>query len=241
MKNVRQTLCFSLIISLFVTNISVAQEKSKILVFSKTVGFRHDCIEDGITSLKKLGAENNFQIYATEDSEEFAKIVNDFDAVLFLNTTGDIFDEEQQKAFEKYIKNGGGFIGIHSATDTEYDWPWYGKLVGAYFLGHPEQQNATLTILDKTHPATSFLGNTWNKYDEWYNFKNINSAISVLINLEESSYKGGENGDNHPISWYHEYEGGKIFYTGLGHTKESYTDPIFLKHVLGGIQYVLAD
>jgi type 1 glutamine amidotransferase len=241
MKNVRQTLCFSLIISLFVTNISVAQEKSKILVFSKTVGFRHDCIEDGITSLKKLGAENNFQIYATEDSEEFAKIVNDFDAVLFLNTTGDIFDEEQQKAFEKYIKNGGGFIGIHSATDTEYDWPWYGKLVGAYFLGHPEQQNATLTILDKTHPATSFLGNTWDKYDEWYNFKNINSAISVLITLEESSYKGGENGDNHPISWYHEYEGGKIFYTGLGHTKESYTDPIFLKHVLGGIQYVLAD
>ncbi len=241
MNNFTYSIFFVLVASFFVTNKSVAQEKSKILVFSKTVGFRHDCIEDGIASLKKLAAENNFEIFATEDSDEFTRILGNYNAVLFLNTTGDIFNEEQQNSFEKFIKNGGCFIGIHSATDTEYDWPWYGKMVGAYFLGHPKRQNAELTILDKNHPATNFLGDTWNKFDEWYNFKNINADISVLINLDESSYEGGENGDHHPISWYHEYDGGKIFYTGLGHTKESYSDATFLKHVLGGIQYVLAE
>lgn len=112
-------------------------------------------------------------------------------------------------------------------------------MIGAYFRSHPQQQEATIKIIDKQHLATNFLNQTWQKFDEWYNFKDINPNIKVLMRLDESSYTGGKNGENHPIAWYHDYEGGRIFYTGLGHTKESYTNPTFLKHLLGGIKYTM--
>jgi len=210
-----------------------------VVVFSKTKGYRHASIEVGIESIKKLGIENNFQVKATEDADELMKYLRDSKVVVFLNTTGTIFNDKQKKAFKKYIKKGGGFVGIHAATDTEYNWPWYGKMIGAYFRSHPNQQEATIKIIDKQHLATNFLSQTWQKFDEWYNFKDINPDIRVLMRLDESSYIGGKNGENHPIAWYHEFEGGRIFYTGLGHTKESYSDTTFLKHLLGGIKYTI--
>nr|WP_236634453.1 ThuA domain-containing protein [Pedobacter antarcticus] len=158
---------------------------------------------------------------------------------MFLNTTGDVLNDVQQQAFEQYIKAGGGYVGVHAATDTEYEWPWYGKLVGAYFVKHPEQQVASLVVKDRKSAATAHLPATWSRKDEWYNFKNINPDIKVLIELDEKSYKGGSNGAFHPIAWYHDYDGGRAFYTGLGHVDESYTDPLFLKHLLGGIQYAM--
>lgn len=212
----------------------------KILVFTKTQGYRHQAIEKGVSTLQDLSKTNSFTITQTEDSEDFNEDnLNKYSLVIFLSTTLDVLDEAQQQAFTKYINQGGNYMGIHAATDTEYDWPWYGKLVGAYFKSHPEQQQATIDVVDRSHPSTKHLDEKWAHFDEWYNFKMINPDINVLMQLDESSYSGGENGDNHPIAWHHEYEGGRSFYTGLGHTEEAYDDPDFQKHLLGGIFYCL--
>lgn len=212
----------------------------RVLVFSKTRGFRHQSIPDGIVAIKKLGAVNGFEVVATEDSSKFlADTLKKYSAVIFLSTTGNILNDEQQVAFENYIKNGGGYIGVHAAADTEYDWPWYGKLVGAYFKSHPKQQNAKLDVVNKNHISTKHLPDVWQRWDEWYNYKNLSTTATVLIKLDEKSYTGGANGDNHPIAWYNNFEGGRSFYTGLGHTSESYVEENFLKHLLGGIQYAM--
>lgn len=230
-------------LSLLFTVESVAQQsadKDKILIFSKTEGYRHASIPTGVKAVEKLATDNNMQTYHTEDAEYFTdENLAEYDVVLFLSTTGNILNNEQQEVFESFITNGGGFVGVHAAADTEYEWPWYGELVGAYFQSHPHNQEATMTVLDKNHPSTSHLPDEWIRFDEWYNYKNINSDINVLINLEESSYEGGKNGENHPIAWYHEFDGGRAFYTGGGHTDESYSEELFMEHILGGIQYVL--
>jgi len=216
------------------------QISSEVLVFTKTAGYRHQAIEKGVKTFQKLGEENSFAITQTEDSENFNDAnLQRFALVIFLSTTLDVLNEEQQQAFTKYINQGGNYMGVHAATDTEYDWPWYGKLVGAYFKSHPEQQQATIKVVDRGHAATSHLGDTWIHLDEWYNFKELNPDVKVLMQLDESSYSGGENGDFHPIAWYHEYEGARSFYTGLGHTEEAYDDPDFQRHLLGGIFYCL--
>jgi type 1 glutamine amidotransferase len=128
-------------------------------------------------------------------------------------------------------------VGIHAATDTEYDWPWYNKLAGAYFESHPKQQNAVLQVVNNTHPPTSFLPNRWQRYDEWYNFKKPEPDVKVLLKIDETTYEGGKMNNNHPMAWYHAYDGGRAFYTALGHTDASYSEPLFLRHVLAGIQY----
>lgn len=218
----------------------VDSDSSSILIFTKTEGYRHQSIPQGVETIEEIASENDISTFHTENAAYFQPdSLAKFDIVLFLSTTGDILNEDQQDVFEQYIKGGGGFIGIHAATDTEYNWPWYGEMVGAYFKSHPEIQQATITVVDKDHPSTSFLPDTWERTDEWYNFKNINPDINVLMNLEESSYEGGENGEEHPIAWYHEFEGSRIFYTGGGHTTESYSEPLFKKHLQGGINYVL--
>tara|TARA_R110002049_G_scaffold263561_2_gene439757 strand:+ start:5505 stop:6233 length:729 start_codon:yes stop_codon:yes gene_type:complete len=236
-----KTIISSLLLFLvFAFCISFIKKEDKILVFSKTAGFRHSSIEAGVASLKKMGKEKDFTVVATEDATFFTKdVLKTYAAVIFLNTTGDILNDVQQTAFEKYIQAGGGFVGVHAATDTEYEWPWYNKLVGAYFLNHPKQQEATLTIVDKTHSSTKMLGETWRKFDEWYNFKDINPDINVVIEIDERSYEGGENGAHHPISWYHDYDGGRAFYTEMGHTDETFKNPKFLEHLYEGIKYAI--
>lgn len=214
-------------------------EPARVLIFSKTEGFRHNSIPDGINAINKLTTENDFTVAATEDASQFSdENLQSFEAVIFLNTTGDILNDNQQQALQNFILNGGGFMGIHSATDTEYEWEWYGRMIGAYFKSHPQIQSAKLQVLQKGHPATSHLPDVWTRTDEWYNLRDIQPYINPLINLDESTYEGGENGENHPVAWFHEFEGGRVFYTSGGHTKESYTDTLFTQHLLGGMQYV---
>lgn len=221
--------------------LSCEQEQDRILVFSKTTGFRHESIIDGKLALIALGAENQFLVDTTEDASLFTeKNLKRYKAIVFLNTTKDVLTPVQQTDFKRFIEAGGGFVGIHAAADTEYEWPWYGKLVGAYFKSHPPgTAKATIKVIesfgDETLPAE------WTAVDEWYNYKSISPDIKVIYNLDESSYSGGENGTNHPIAWYHEFEGGRSFYTGLGHTKEAYHDDNFLKLVLSGIRYAIGD
>jgi type 1 glutamine amidotransferase len=211
-----------------------------VLVFSKTDGYYHTSIPAGQAALQKLGMENNFLVDTTKNAAYFtADSLQKYSAVIFLNTTKDVLDEQQQAAFQEYIRGGGGFVGIHAATDTEYDWPWFNQLVGAYFANHPEQQEARVLVKDKTHPSTTMLPDTLVRFDEWYNFKDIQPNIKVLAYLDETSYKGGTNGDNHPIAWHQEFEGGRVFYTAGGHTNESYSEPLFLQHILGGIRYAM--
>jgi cytochrome c len=228
-------------------NCSTNDIPPRILVFSKTEGYRHDCIPAANAALRKLCIANGIAVDTTEDAADFtAKNLRRYNAVVFLCTTGDVLTPAQETDFERYIQAGGGYVGIHSATDTEYGWTWYGGLVGAYFSSHPAQQEATLHIDNHDHSATKHLpGKEWKRFDEWYNFKSLNPNVKVLLSLDETSYKGGDmcqpgqTGACHPASWYHNYDGGRSFYTALGHTKESYAEQAFLQHVLGGIHYAI--
>lgn len=217
--------------------------KPRVLVFSKTAGFVHSSIPKGVAAVMKLGADNGFEVDTTKNAAYFNEdSLKQYSAVIFLNTTGNVLDYRQEAAFERYIQSGGGFVGVHAATDTEYDWRWYGRLVGAYFKSHPRTQEARFIIKDKNFPATEFFTDTvWQRRDELYNFKNMNPDVNVILSVDESSYEGGTHGGSHPMSWYHEYDGGRAFYTELGHTEESYSEENYLKHLLGGIQYAIGD
>lgn len=228
--------------ALIMASSTVQAKKQKVLIFSKTLGFHHNSIKQGIEAIQKLGLENKFDVDSTINSSNFnAANLKQYAAVIFLSTTGDVLNNEQQAAFEKYIQAGGGFVGVHSAADCEYNWPWYGKLVGAYFVGHPAPQIATLNMTNHKHIATKHLPEQWKRKDEWYNFRAVYDQINVLIAIDEKSYDAGKNkmGDDHPMAWYHQYDGGRAFYTGLGHTEESFSEPLFLQHLLGGIKYAM--
>ncbi|MFE4831000.1 ThuA domain-containing protein [Streptomyces sp. NPDC056672] len=217
--------------------VSAAAPLSKVLVFSRTAGFRHSSIPAGIAAVQRLGTANGFTVTATEDAGAFtAANLAQYQAVIWLSTTGDVLNAAQQTAFESYIAAGGGYVGVHAAADTEYDWPWYGGLVGAYFASHPATQQATVEVEDRSSVSTAHLPQRWTRTDEWYNYRaNPRSAVKVLASLDESSYSGGSMGD-HPITWCQNYGGGRAWYTGLGHTEESYADPNFTTMLLGGIQ-----
>ncbi|MEU4569992.1 ThuA domain-containing protein, partial [Micromonospora sp. NPDC023956] len=221
------------------TPASAADAPYDVLVFSKTAGFRHDSIAVGTQAVRDLGAANSFTVTATEDATTFTPAnLARYEAVIFLNTTGDVLDGTQQSAFEAYVNGGGGFVGIHSAADTEYGWPFYGNLVGGYFASHPAVQQATVHVQHRAHAATAHLPRTWTRTDEWYDYRtNPRPSVRVLAALDESSYSGGSMGADHPIAWCATVSGGRSFYTGGGHTQASYADPAFRAHLLGGIRY----
>jgi type 1 glutamine amidotransferase len=218
---------------------SAADAPYKVLVFSKTAGFRHPSIPNGIAAIQSLGAANNFTVTATEDAAAFTTAnLAQYQSVVFMSTTGDVLNDAQQTAFEAYIRGGGGYVGVHSAADTEYTWPFYGTLVGAYFASHPAIQTATVNVEDRSHPATAHLGATWVRTDELYNYQsNPRSTAHVLATLNESTYSGGTMNGDHPITWCKTIDSGRSFYTGLGHTEESYTEANFTNLLLGAIRY----
>ncbi|WP_221409652.1 ThuA domain-containing protein [Pseudochryseolinea flava] len=239
MKYYVTLLCFLLLLA------GCAKKRSgnpRVLVFSKTAGYHHESIPQGVAAIQKLAAQNSFDVDTTTNANWFHEdSLKKYSAIIFLSTTGDVFNQYQERAFERYIQAGGGFVGIHAATDTEYDWGWYTKLVGGQFADHPQIQDADLHIVDKDHPATKHLPETWTRKDEWYSFKKVNTDTKVLMKIDEKSYQGGSDMGEHPMSWYHNYDGGRAFYTALGHTNESYQEEAFLKHLLGGIQYAIGD
>lgn len=241
MKPLIRMTAFLLLMFLSFQQQGLAQQK-RILVFSKTTSFRHSsAISEGKKVIGKLAKQHDFLVDTSENVALFTpEGLSKYDALVFLCTTGDLFDAQQKQAFQSFVESGGGFMGIHSATDTEHSWPWYGKLVGAYFKNHPPGlQEVALRVVNQDHPATAHLPVIWNKKDEIYNFKQISPDIQVLITVDEKSYKGGENGDDHPMSWYHTQYGGRAFYTALGHDAESFQEEAFQQHLLGGITYVL--
>ena len=221
------------------------------LVFSKTTGFRHDSIPAGIAAIRSLGEERGFQVDATEDATVFTDaILQQYDVVVFLSTTGDPLNADQQAAFERYIRAGGGYAGVHAAADTEYDWHWYGGLVGAYFRNHPAgTPTANVLIDDPDHYSTVGLPSPWTRVDEWYNYRapdglsqddySPRGDVHVLATLDESTYAeddGNTTDDDHPISWCQRYDGGRSWYTGMGHTQGTFSEGAFRRHLFAGLE-----
>ncbi len=219
---------------------------ARVLVFSETAGFRHvSGINAGRPAIEALGAMHGFEVDLTEDSADFndANLAR-YDAVVWLSTTGNVLNEDEQAAFQRYSRNGGGYVGIHSASDTHHTWEWYGGLVGAYFRNHPAQQSATLVVADRVHPSTAGLPTVWNRFDEWYNFNlNPRGNVHVLLSIDETSYNPGFGamGADHPMAWCHAYDGGRSWYTALGHGGSAFSEPLFLDHILGGIRILKHD
>jgi type 1 glutamine amidotransferase len=223
-----------------------AAQPFRVLLFSRTVGFRHDSIPTAIAALTELQSEGGYVVEATEDPAQIsAENLARFQVVVFLLTTGDVLSDVQQAEFEAWIARGGGYVGVHSASDTEYDWPFYGQLVGAYFKAHPAVQAARVNLELADHPAIAGLAaavgltSPWLHTDEWYDFRaNPRGVVTVLATVDETSYTGGTMGADHPVIWAHDTSGGgRALYTALGHTKESYAEPGFRHHLVGALRW----
>ena len=231
------------IITLSIVIAACSSQPERVLIFTKvneTEGHKHESIERGVEVLQQLSTKLGYETeHSDNDSVITEKNLKRFNAVVFLNTSNEILNHFQQADFERFIQSGGGFLGIHGAAATEYHWPWYGKLVGAYFTNHPEVQPAKLHVVDKEHSSADSLPEVWDRRDEWYNFRNIGSNLNVVLTIDESSYNGGENGEFHPIAWYHDFDGGRSYYTAMGHTVESYDEPLFQRHLTGALKYVV--
>jgi type 1 glutamine amidotransferase len=210
-----------------------------ILVLTTTAGFRHDSIPAGIGALTELGEQIGITVAATEDTSALRpRNLTGFAAVVFLNTSGDILTAPERDALTAFVAGGGGLVGVHAASTTEYAWPHYGDLIGARFEQHPDVQPAVVRVEDRHHPATRHLPARWQRVDEWYCFQsNPRSRVRVLLTVDETSYDGAVMGGDHPIAWCHERMGGRVFYTAMGHTVEAYDEPAFREHLAGGLRY----
>lgn len=220
-------------------------EQFKVLLFTKTAGWHHDAVHAGVSAVQELGRLHDFGVFWSADAR---RVMNDaelakYGAVIFLLTTGDVLDEAEQAAFERYIRKGGGFVGVHSAADTEYDWPWYTRMVGHMFKAHPAVQTAVLQVRERDFPGMERFAPRTLFTDEWYEFGPATSdRLRYLLSVDESTYRaatrlGPGMGAFHPVAWYQPYEGGRAFYTALGHLPATYRDPVFLHHLYGGIYW----
>lgn len=210
------------------------------MVFSKTEGYRHtDAINAGYEVIFKTAKEKGLRIDSTEDAAAFnEENLKKYHAVIFLDVSGALFNNEQRTSFKRFIQAGGGFLATHASVDAERDWPWYNRLIGAYFYSHDAVQEATYITVNKDFPASSFLPDSFTHTDEHYNFMKVDPAINVLVKLDEKTFKGGNMGEDHPIIWYHEFDGGRSYYTGLGHTKETWSDSLYLKQFWAALNWV---
>ncbi len=222
---------------------------NSVLIFSKTTGWRHDSIPVAVQTVSELAKQQGLTPVATEDASSFTdENLKKMAAIIFVNTTGDVLNEQQQVAMERYIQAGGGFVGIHSATDTEHaegDWYWYRRLIGGVFKSHPGDpsnvQKAKIRVVNTSHPATETLPEKFYITDEWYDFIDLSDRRHDLLLLDERSYQGGSHGQYHPLSWYHEFDGGRSFYTGIGHSQETYQNALYLEHLAGGLRYAIGE
>ena len=246
MKAIKLLFALILIQALFSINAIAQQKQFKALLITTTRGWHHESLHAGVLAIKEMGVKNFFDVVLWEDPNGFTdKYVEQFQVIIFLNTTGDIFDSTQQKVMERFIQSGKGYVGIHSASDTEYGWDWYTKLVGRMFKIHPVIQTATLNILDAKFPGLQGFANNKLWTDEWYEFSADKiSGLNTILAVDETTYnpkvKWGNNigegmGKLHPIAWYQNYDGGRSFYTALGHLPSIYSDQAFLNHLHAGI------
>jgi type 1 glutamine amidotransferase len=220
---------------------SSTQVPLRVLILSKTAGYRHSSIPASITAIKRLGDETG-KFTVTRDTEDASVIstvsLSVYDVVLFLQTTGEFLDNDQVAALKSYVNAGGAFVGVHGAAAAMESEPWYTELIGTGFDGHPEPQSGIVKLEQRGGGTaiTAGLPETWSWFDEWYNFStNPRDKVNVILSIEEAEYEGGKMGGDHPLAWYREYDGGRSFYTSLGHFEEAYEENTFMTHLLNGI------
>jgi uncharacterized protein len=214
----------------------------RLLVYSRTAGYRHDSIPAGVSALRRLGEEAGCAVDATEDPAALTpRGLAPYAVIVFLSTSGDVLGDAGRDALQRYMAAGGAWLGIHGAATTEYSWPYFGGLVGAWFDQHPPEQTATVITADRSHPATAHLPPAWTWHDEWYAFRSSpRPGVRVLLTVDEATYSGGTMGADHPVAWCHEYGGGHCFYTALGHCARAFAEPVFLRHLGGALRWLTA-
>ncbi|MBC9713704.1 ThuA domain-containing protein [Streptomyces sp. TRM66268-LWL] len=242
---------FALVIGLLIATPQQAHAAApfRVLVFSKVTNFDHESRAAGVEAVKKLGAENGFEVEATEDAAAFTdENLAGFQAIVFNNTnstpeSGDLLNAEQRAAFQKYIRAGGGYVGLHAASASERDWDWYEGLVGAIFDKHPAVQTGRIKVLDQAHPSTKGLPQLWERTEEWYNWRtNPTGKVHTLAQIKvRDGITGLDEGVDHPYSWCQNYDGGRSWFTAGGHASSAFQEEYFLKHLLGGIQWAAGD
>lgn len=226
----------------------LAQPQFKALLFTKTAGWHHESINEGVDGIRKIAQRHQFQVDWHEQASRISKEnLEQYDVIIFLSTTGDILNEEQQAAMEDFIQSGKGFVGIHAASDTEYKWEWYTQLVGRMFSHHPANQTTRVTVLDQSFPGLERVPESFLWTDEWYAFGEEKADnLNYLLTIDESMYNIQPHWDNnpkqgmgdfHPVAWYHEFDGGRSYYNALGHMPETYSDTMFLEMLYGGIYW----
>jgi type 1 glutamine amidotransferase len=241
-----------LIISFIALNAQPGKDKLKnkqVLLFTKNgKGYVHENIPASIAAIQKLGNDYKFKVDTTTNSALFTEDnLKKYDVLIFSNTNNDVFDTEQEKvAFMRYIQAGGGFMGIHSASGTERNWTWFKLMLGATFLRHPPFQPFTVHVLDPKHPAVKNLPVKWDTKDEFYLFREFNPAIKVLIFSDLSVIKESNQktvtpdvfGNRYPSVWCQEFDGGRTWYSALGHDRNDYSNPVYLAHIIEGLKWV---
>ncbi|HEY7885028.1 MAG TPA: ThuA domain-containing protein [Cellvibrionaceae bacterium] len=242
------TLGAALLLSLLITSLPALAKQFNVFLFTKTDGWHHESINEGVIALRKMAEKHHFDIHWNERADLFNdENLKQYHAVIFLNTTGNVLNEDQQGAMERFIQSGKGYVGIHSASDTEYDWDWYTKMVGRTFHIHPPIQTAELEVIDRKFPGMERMPDRFLWTDEYYEFgaERI-EGLNYILAIDESTYNpvadwgrvaGKGMGDFHPLAWYHEYDGGRAFYTALGHVPATFSDTLFLEHIYGGIYW----
>ena len=239
------------LVTIFLTPILALAEDAapaiRLLVFSKTLGYRHDSITNGIAAIRDLGAKHNFAVDATEDSGAFTTTnLAQYQAVVLMSVTGDVWDSEQQESLKQYVQAGGGVVAIHGSIfgplACSDKWAWYGELFCCAFTNHSTIQPATVNIEDAANPSTTGLPPRWPHTDEWYNFTGTpRGCAHILATVDESTYHGGTLGQDHPIAWCRPVGQGRMWYTAMGHSESCYREPLFVQHLYGGIQYVISN
>lgn len=246
LKHIRSKL--ALCCSILLISMSSYAEQFNVLLFTMTQGYHHQSQLEGVAAMREMGKKHFFSVDWQEDPAVFKdENLKKFHAIVFLNTTGDIFNPEQKAAMERFIKSGKGFVGVHSASDTEYNWEWYTKLVGRSFHIHPVIQTAELQVIDRKFPGLERMPDRFLWTEEWYEFgPELTKGLNYILAVDEKTFdpkvswgaKSGEGmGKFHPIAWYHNYDGGRSFYTALGHTPADYSDAFFLEHIYGGLYW----
>jgi hypothetical protein len=216
-------------------------QQFSVLVYTETKGWHHDSIPAAIEAVEALGALHHFTVTTSGKADPYFtdEGLAPFDVVIFLLTSGDVLDAEQQGAMERFVQAGKGFVGVHSAADTEYEWPWYRAMVGRMFHQHPAIQTASVQVEDRNFPGMDAFPERFLFTEEWYEFQAPdNDTLKTLLTVDESTYEPVTGmGDFHPVSWFHEYDGGRAFYTALGHLPATHADPRFRHHLFGGIYW----
>ena len=238
----------ALVLPILAASVSAA-DKARVLIYSGSTGYRHDAIPTGVEALKSVATKLGYAVDATEDPEVFtAEKLAAYKAIVFVSTTtnpknpeSEWFTGARREALVGFLKAGKGVMGVHAAADSHYHWRWYGQMMGGYFERHPKgTPKATLTVVDSKHPATAKLPKTHTRNDEWYYYKDFNPLMHVLITVDPATIGDGEADANpNPVVWYHEFGGGRVFYNGLGHTIESYSEPYMLDLLSGGLKYAV--